>query len=81
MVEPQRWVQRFGDEQHREEPLEAVHGVRLMKVGRANQTGQEKGNVEAEDAANSVQVEPHNGDGEILSYRAGVMEEEVEEAE
>lgn len=27
VVEPQRRVQRFGDEQHGEQPLEAVHGL------------------------------------------------------
>ena len=26
VVEPQRRVQRFGDQQHRQQPLEAIHG-------------------------------------------------------
>lgn len=25
VVEPQSWVQRLGDEQHREQPLKAIH--------------------------------------------------------
>lgn len=32
VVEPQRRVQRLGDEQHGEEPLQAIHGL-SVKIG------------------------------------------------
>lgn len=32
MVEPERRVERFGDEQYRQQPLEAVHGDTVQSI-------------------------------------------------
>lgn len=39
MTEPQRWVEGLGYEQDRQQPLQAVHGVRLAGALQQQQSG------------------------------------------
>lgn len=71
VVEPESWVQRLGDEQHREQPLQAVHcRLRLRGISCRLLVSSGRGKKRAEVEVGAA----------VLSDRAGVLQDEVEAA-